>query len=52
MLPQVFSREKLSVVKRRSQFWRMKRWGGAIARSEYFAKAFTCLPTVRYQGKL
>ncbi|OPH10635.1 hypothetical protein [Cylindrospermopsis raciborskii] len=23
----------------RSQFWRMKRWGGAIAHSEYFANA-------------
>ncbi|WP_160330703.1 hypothetical protein [Cylindrospermopsis raciborskii] len=33
-LPCIFSRENLKGVKGRSQFWRMKRWGGAIARSE------------------
>ncbi|MCZ2207788.1 MAG: hypothetical protein O1I36_16940 [Cylindrospermopsis raciborskii PAMP2011] len=31
-----FSRENLKGVKGRSQFWRMKMSGGAIARSVYF----------------
>ncbi|WP_160330685.1 hypothetical protein [Cylindrospermopsis raciborskii] len=27
----------------RSQFWRMKRWGGAIARSEWFPNKLPCI---------
>ncbi|WP_153016635.1 hypothetical protein [Cylindrospermopsis raciborskii] len=35
----IFSRENLKGVKGRSEFWRMKTWGGAIAHGECFAIA-------------
>ncbi|MCZ2207747.1 hypothetical protein [Cylindrospermopsis raciborskii] len=34
----------------RSQFWRMKRWGGAIARSEWFPNKLPCILKGKFEG--
>ncbi|WP_153016636.1 hypothetical protein [Cylindrospermopsis raciborskii] len=51
-LPWLFSRENLKGVKVRSQFWRMKMWGGAIASSEYFVNVLDIPLPLCSQGKI